>query len=176
MKIINILTAFLIVVAITGSASYGQCEQEAFIAEVNAAWIVTNYPLIKQAITNRLAECTNDLLALGLQFEYYRSAEVDYLSAKAAAQDFVLAVSNRVPEEVIEERDAMKLPIVIARQATPTNLPANQARTPEQIEYMHVEFPNAFPFINVYQILARRVKLIEEGSFIWGEGFVEPEE
>ena len=63
-------------------------------------------------------------------FEYYRSAEVNYLSAKAAAQAFVLAVSNRVPAEVIEERDVIGLPIVIARQATPTDLPANQARTP----------------------------------------------
>jgi len=40
---------------------------------------------------------------------------------------------------------------------------------------MHSTYPDAFPLIGTYQILAGRVKLIEEGSFIWGERFVEPE-
>lgn len=177
MKLNQMMVVVLMGIFIDGSTSYGECEQEEFIADVNAAWVATNYQLIKQAITNRLAECTNDLLAMGLLFEYYRSAEVDYLSAKAAAQAFVIAVSNRVPAEVTEERDIMGLPIVIARQATPSNLPpvSGQVRSPEQIEYMHSTYSDAFPFINIYQILAGRVKLQEEGKLIWGVGFVEPE-
>ena len=172
----HIMAVVLVVAVIAASISYGACEQELFIEEVNAAWVATNYPLIKQAITNRLAVCTNDLLALGLQFEYYISAEVDYLNSKAAAQAFVLAVSNRVPEEVNEKRIPLGLPIIVAWEPTPSNLPPvpDQARTSEQIEYMHNTYSNAFPHIGVYQILAGRVKLIEEGSFIWGEGFVEP--
>jgi hypothetical protein len=155
--------------------SFGECDSDTFVSEVNAAWVATNYPMIKQAITNRLAECSNDLLALGLLFEYYRSAEVDYFSAKAAAQEFVLAVSNRVPAEVIEKRVPMGLPILVAWQTSPTNIPVNQARTPEKVAYMHTTYYKAFPGISLYQTLAGRVEAIENGTFIWGEGFVEPE-
>ena len=168
----------LIVVAVCGPYTYGECESDEFIAEVNAAWIATNYPLIKQAITNRLAECTNDLLAMGLYFEYYMSAEVDYLSARAAAQAYVLSVSNRIPEEVNEKRIPMGLPISVAWDPVPTNLPPvpEQARTPAQIEYMHSTYSDGFPHVGVYQIVAGRVKLQEEGKLIWGVGFVDPEE
>jgi hypothetical protein len=178
MRMNKVIKIVLVLMVLSVTVSQAECDSAAFVEEVNAAWVATNYPLIKIAITNRLSECTNDLLALGLQFEYFRSAEVDYLSAKAAAQAFVLAVSNRVPDEVIEERDIMGLPIVIARQATPTNLPpvSGQVRTPEQVDYMHRTYPDAFPYISLYQILAGRVKLEEEGSFIWGVGFVDPEE
>lgn len=172
-----VILALMAVVPAVAS-SYAECEQDAFIEEVNTAWVATNYPLIKQAITNRLAICTNDLLALGIQFEYYISAEVNYTNAKAAAQAYVLAVSNRVPEEINEQRDLMKLPLVYAREAMPTNLPSvpEQARTPAQIEYMHSTYSDGFPHVGVYQIVAGRVKLQEEGKLIWGVGFVDPEE
>ena len=155
------------------SAGY---DADPFVQEVNAAWIATNYPLIKAAITNRLAENTNSLLALGLLFEYYRAAEVDYLNAKAAAQAFVIAVSNRVPAEIIEERAPMGLPIFISREAIPTNIPANQARPPDKVDYMHSEYSDSFPHMKQYQILDWRIGAIENGTFTWEDGMVDPEE
>lgn len=161
-----------------GINTFGESDKDIFINEVNAAWVATNYPLILQTITNRIAEYPDDLLALGLKYEYFLSAGVDYLSAKEAAQAYVQAVSNRVPEEIIEGRIGLGLPIKISREQTPTNLPPvpQQARTLAQVVEMHAEFSDAFPLINVYQMIEGRIKLIEEGSLIWGVGFVEPEE
>ena len=174
----KILLIVLFINMYVGIHTYGESEKDIFINEVNDAWVATNYPFILQTITNRLTEYPDDILALGLKYEYYLSAGVDYLSAKEAAQAYVLAVSNRVSEEITEERIGLGLPIKISREQTPTNLPPvpQQARTPEQVVEMHAEFSDAFPLINVYQMIEGRIKLIEEGSLIWGVGFVEPEE
>ena len=77
---ITIIASILFGVAVLAS-SFAECETSAFIEAVNSAWVATNYPLIKQAITNRLAECTNDLLAKGLYFEYFFSIETDFALA-----------------------------------------------------------------------------------------------
>ena len=179
MRLARIVIACLLIGISLPAISHAECnDTDAFIEAINAAWVSTNYPLILQTITNRLEEHPDDLLALGLKYEYFLSAGVDYLSAKEAAQAYILAVSNRVPEEINEKRVGLGLPIMIAREQIPTHLPPvpQQARTPEQVVQMHTEFPEAFPFMNVYQMIEGRIKLIEEGSLIWGVGFVESEE
>ncbi len=165
----------LVYFAVDGDGVSSGYDADPFVQEVNAAWMETNYPRIKTAITNRLAENTNDLLAMGLLFEYYRVAEVDYLAAKAAAQAYVLAVSNRVPEEIIKERVPMASPIHISRESNPTNLPYH-ARSPEKIEYMHKTYSNAFPHIKLFQILDWRIGATENGTFNWEVGPIDPEE
>ena len=165
----------LVYFAVNGDGVSAGYDADPFVQEVNAAWVETNYPRIKTAITNRLAGATNDILALGLLFEYYLSAEVDYLSAKAAAQTIVLAVSNRVPAEIIEKRVPMGLPIIISREANPTNLPY-RARTQEEIEYMHTTYSNAFPHMKLYQIFDWRIKATGNGTFTWENGPIDPEE
>lgn len=160
-----VILALMAVVPAVAS-SYAECEQDAFIEEVNTAWVATNYPLIKQAITNRLAICTNDLLALGLQYEYYVSAEVDYTNSKTSAEVFILAVSNRAPSEVNNRRVPLGLPITISRETMPTNIPPviEQARAEEQISHMHAEFSNEFPSIQLYQMLVGRIEALESGE------------
>lgn len=165
----------LVYFAVNGNGVSAGYDADPFVQEVNAAWVATNYPLIKTAITNRLAGATNDLLALGLLYEFYRVAEVDYLSAKAAAHNFVLAVSNRVPDEINENRTPFGGAILISREANPTNLPY-RARTPEEIEYMHTAYSNAFPHMKLYQIFDWRIKATGNGTFTWENGPIDPEE
>ena len=173
MKTKNIAIAILAFVLSATSASFGESDSEAFVDEVNAAWIATNYSLIKQAITNRLAECTNDILAKGLYFEYFFSIETDFALGQEKAAELIAAVSNRVPDEVAEKREPLGVPIAILQMTTSSNYPTG---TPARMEYLHNTYPNAFPHIMLYQVLAGRVEAIENGSFIWGEGFVEPEQ
>ena len=167
----NIHSTILVVALLAFNSSFGECEPEAFIADVNAAWSITNYSMIKQAITNRLALCTNDILAKGLMFEYYFLIEPDYSLGQHAASQLITAVSNRIPAEVAERREPLGLPMAVLQMTTSSNYPTF---TPARMEYLHSTHPDAFPHIMLYQVLSGRIEAIENGEFIWGEGFVEP--
>lgn len=167
----NIHSTILVVALLALNSSFGECEPEAFIADVNAAWSITNYSMIKQAITNRLALCTNDILAKGLMFEYYFLIEPDYSLGQQAASQLITAVSNRIPAEVAERREPLGLPMAVLQMTTSSNYPTF---TPARMEYLHSTYPDAFPHIMLYQVLSGRIEAIENGEFIWGEGFVEP--
>ncbi len=57
----------------------------------------------------------------------------------------------------------MDIPIMVSQMATPTNLPANQSKTIEQMQYMHKRYPAEFPHLNLFQLLIKRVESIESG-------------
>jgi hypothetical protein len=168
---LSALMEFFIFTTALASISVGATNLASFENEVNAAWTATNYSMIKQAITNRLALCTNDILAKGLMFEYYFSIEPDYSLGQKAASQLITAVSNRIPAEVAEKREPLGLPMAVLQMTTSSNYPTF---TPERMEYLHSTYPDAFPHIILYQVLSGRIEAIENGEFIWGEGFVEP--
>ena len=66
------------------ASSFAECETNAFIEAVNSAWVSSNYTLLEQTLTNRVTECTNDILAKGLLYEYYDDIGVNFYKAKAA--------------------------------------------------------------------------------------------
>lgn len=171
----NTIRIVLVILTIASASliSYGECDSIAFIEEVNSAWVASNYPLIINAITNRLAECTNDLLAMGLYFEYYFSVQTDFTLGQEKASEFITAVSNRVPAEVTEKRVPLGVPISVMQMSTSSNYPVS---TPARLEYLHNTYPVEFPHLTLYKILDGRVEAIENGTFVWGVGFVDPEE
>lgn len=168
---LSALMVYFVYATASTSISLGATNSASFENEVNAAWRATNYSMIKQAITNRLAVCTNDILAKGLMFEYYFLIEPDYSLGQQAASQLITAVSNRIPAEVAERREPLGLPMAVLQMTTSSNYPAF---TPARMEYLHSTYPDAFPHIMLYQVLSGRIEAIENGEFIWGEGFVEP--
>jgi hypothetical protein len=144
--------------------SFAECETNTFIEAVNAAWVSSNYTLLEQTLTNRVTECTNDILAKGLLYEYYDDIGVEFYKAKAAAVAFVSAVSNRAPSEVMHKRSPLGLPVLLAEMPPPTNFPSNQAKTYEQMQSMHNEFQEEFPFIGLFQGLILRMEAVESGK------------
>ncbi len=153
----------LALVIVPPGISSGECETESFVSEVNAAWVATNYTSLEQTLTKRVAECTNDLLAKGLLYEYYGDICVDYYKALDAATAFVAAVSNRAPSEVIHKRSPLGLPVLLIQMPIPTNFPASQSKTPEQMQFMHNEFQSEFPFLGLYRDLILRMEAVESG-------------
>lgn len=138
-------------------------DTNAFLNSVNSAWISTNYALLEQTLSNRVTDCTNDLLAKGLLYEYYDTICIDYYKARAAASAFILATSNRMPSEIIHRRDPMELPLLLCELPIPTNFPTDQSKTPEQMQYLHRRYSDAFPHLISYQSLMYRIEAIEQG-------------
>ncbi|MCO5069306.1 MAG: hypothetical protein M9910_11600 [Kiritimatiellae bacterium] len=135
------------------------CDKESFASAINQAWVQTNYAQIRQVVDDRLTVCTNDLLGLGLSFGYYFWAGVDFTNAQLAAQQFVVAVSNRAPHEVTQPGSFMDHVKSIADMAAPSSFPTNQARSADQIQYLHtVAYPTNFPEINLYVDFVSRVE------------------
>lgn len=135
------------------------CDKQTFVTAINQAWVQTNYTQIRSIIDTRLTSCTNDLLGLVLNFGYYEWAEVDFTNAQVSAQIFVDAVSNRAPHEVTDPGIIMDNVKSMAEMDTPLSFPTNQARTTDQIIYLHTrEFPSNFPMINLYLDFVSRVE------------------
>lgn len=69
---------------------HAECsDTNTFLDSVNSAWVSSNYTLLEQVLTNRVAECTNDILAKGLLYEYYDDICVDFYKARDAASEFI---------------------------------------------------------------------------------------
>lgn len=135
------------------------CDKQSFVTAVNQAWVQTNYAQIRLVVDDRLSACTNDLLGQGLNFGYYFWAGVDFTNAQVAARQFVVAVSNRAPHEVMQPGIIMAHVKSIADMATPSSFPTNQSRRPDQIQYLHaVAYPTNFPEINLYVDFVSRVE------------------
>ncbi|HRZ13721.1 MAG TPA: hypothetical protein P5567_14860 [Kiritimatiellia bacterium] len=138
------------------------CDKEPFLSAVNEAWVQTNYAQIHQIVDDRLSACTNDLFGLCLNYGYYFWARVDFTNAQMAAQQFVLAVSNRAPHEVMQPGIVMDHIKSVADMAAPVSIPTNQARSEEQIQYLHtVAYPTNFPEIYLYLEFVSRVETNE---------------
>ena len=173
MKIARIVIACLLIGISLPAISHAECnDTNAFLEAVNSAWVASNYTLLEQVLTNRVAECTNDILAKGLVFKFYEDICIDFYKARAAATEFILAVSNRVPDEVIHRRIPMGLPLLLCEMPIPTNFPADQSKTPEQMQFLHNEFPDAFPFLRIYKALMYRMEAVENG--LVPDGYFEP--
>ena len=140
-----------------------ECETNIFLETVNAAWSASNYIQLEATLTNRVVACTNDIMAKGLLYEYYNNIDVDFFSARNAAMAFITAVSNRMPAEVIHKRTPLEMAISLVEMPIPTNFPANQSKTPEQMQYMHYWNPAAFPELELYQMLIDRINALESG-------------
>lgn len=164
MKTYRDITAIVLLSLALQEQAHATCETNAFVESVNATWVATNYTLLKQTITNRLVECTNDILALGLLYEYYDNICVDFYNARSAASSFVVAVSNRLPSEITYERVPVGEAISLAQMPTPTNFPANQSKTPEQMQFLHEWYPAKFPHIDLYLLLIKRIEGVEAGT------------
>lgn len=154
----RISTAALLLV-LSGCCTHAQtCDVQSFISSVNQDWRATNYSGIFASITNRLNNCTNDLMALGLKYTYYVWAEVDFTNAQLSARTFVAAVSNQAPEEVNQPWTLMTSAKAMAEMTPPSPFPTNQARSAGQINYLHTrEFPTNYPEIDLLYELVTRV-------------------
>ena len=173
MKIARIVIACLLIGISLPAISHAECnDTNAFLEAVNSAWVASNYTLLEQVLTNRVAECTNDILAKGLVYQFYDDTCIDFYKARAAATEFILAVSNRVPDEVIHRRIPMELPLLLCEMPIPTNFPADQSKTPAQMQFLHNEFPDAFPFLRIYRELMWRMEAVENG--LVPDGYFEP--
>lgn len=143
---------------------YAECsDTNLFIQAVNSAWVASNYTLLEQVLTNRVADCTNDLLAKGLLYQYYDDISIDFYKARAAASDFILSTSNRMPTEVIHKRAPLGMALLLVEMPIPTNFPADQSKTPEQMQFLHDEYPENYPSLILYQSLMFRIEAIEQG-------------
>lgn len=152
-----LLASFTGLVAVSGLAQ--DCDKQILVNSVNEQWVQTNYTQIRQLIDDRLATCTNDLLGLVLNFGYYFWAEVDFTNAQTAARQFVAAVSNIAPQELAEPGIFMDHVKSIADMASPSSFPTNQARSTDQVQYLHtVAYPANFPQINLYVDFVSRVE------------------
>ena len=157
----NTAIAGIIFIVLVQTPSFAECETKTFIEAVNTAWSSTNYTLLEQILTNRVAECTNDILAKGLLCEYYGNVCVDFNKARSAATEFIMATSNRMPSEVIHKRAPLESAISLVEMPVPTNFPADQSKTPEQMEHLHQWNPETFPYLRTYQSLMFRIEAIE---------------
>ena len=163
MRIFSFIIMGVLICSLLKQQVRAECNTNTFIEAVNSAWVTTNYILLKEIITNRVAECTNDILAMGLVYEYYDDIDVDFFRARDAAVAFVSAVSNRMPSEVLHRRIPMDVPIMLAQMETPTNFPANQTKTAEQMQHLHYWYPKEFPHLGLFQMLVTRIESLESG-------------
>lgn len=163
MKIVVSIILSMVFIVLFQTSSFAGCDTNDFIVTVNSAWVSSNYALLEQTLTNRVAECDNDILAKGLLYEYYDNICVDYFKARDAAIDFIIATSNRMPSEVIHRRIPLELAISLVEMPVPTNFPANQSKTPAQMQYLHNWHVNAFPYVGIYQELISRIEAVESG-------------
>lgn len=153
--------AIAIGLCLLGLVSVGladDCGVSNFVQSVNEEWVSRDYPGIRQLIDTRQSLCTNDLLSLAMNFCYYFWAEVDFSNAQSAALAFVATVSNRAPDEVNQPGVFMASVKSIAEMTPPSTFPTNQARTADQIDYLHEqEYPTSFPDIDLVVELVTRV-------------------
>jgi hypothetical protein len=159
MKTAKTIISSILFGLIIQASCFAECETNTFIEAVNTAWSSTNYTLLEQILTNRVAECTNDILAKGLLYEYYDDVCIDFHKARSAA--FIMATSNRMPSEVIHKRAPLESAIFLVEMPIPTNFPADQSKTPVQMEHMHQWNPETFPYLRTYQSLMFRIEAIE---------------
>ena len=159
-KLIPIIS-ITVFIALVQASSFAECDANDFIDVVNSAWVSSNYTLLEQILTNRVTECTNDILAKGLLYEYYDNICIDYFKARDAAIDFIIATSNRMPSEVIHRRIPLELAISLVEMPVPTNFPPSQSKTPSQMQYLHDWHTNSFPYVGLYQELISRIEAVE---------------
>ena len=165
MKIAATLITGLLIGINFQANSHAECnDTNTFLEAVNSAWVSSNYNLLEQILTNRVAECTNDLLAKGLKYQFYDDISIDFYKARAAASEFILATSNRMPAEVIHRRAPLELALLLCEMPIPTNFPADQSKTSEQMQFLHDEYPEKYPSLILYQSLMFRIEAIETGQ------------
>lgn len=132
------------------------CEVPPFVEGVNQEWVIRDYPAILALIDDRLLNCTNDILALGLKFEYYGWAVVSLAQAQAAASNFLAAVQVKAPDELTSPTALTQYVLSVVNITAPTNY-VDTLRTSNQVEYVHNTYSSAFPRIQRYVDFAERL-------------------
>lgn len=159
----TVLSIIFLMMPVTHLA-YGQCGTTDFISEINSAWVASNHPLVRQVITNNIAECTNDLMATGLLYVYYQMIEPDVTNARNAAIAYVMAVSNRMPSEILHRRVPVDMPLIIAQASQSTNSPTNSLSAAERMQHLHYWDSNEFPYLKLFLIQMKRIEALESGE------------
>ncbi len=89
-KYSKVVAVFFCFVVLSVNISRGDA-MYTFVTNVNSAWASTNYAQILQIINDRLAQDSDDILALGAKQAYYIICDVNISNAHAAAHAFTNA-------------------------------------------------------------------------------------
>ncbi len=96
----KIIAVFLCMVVFQSNASKGD-SMRTFVTNVNSAWVSTNYSQILQVINDRLAQDSNDILALGTKQWYYFSCDLNISNAHVAAHALTNAAHQTGRADII---------------------------------------------------------------------------
>lgn len=77
-----------------------------------------------------------------------------------------------MPAEVIHKRAPLELAISLVEMPIPTNFPADQSKTPAQMQHLHKWHPDSFPYLRSYKGLMFRIEAIETGQVT--NGYYDP--
>jgi hypothetical protein len=123
---------------------------QTFISDLNAKWIARDYNGLKQVFESRLAQNSNDLVALMLKAEYYTSIELNMAVARSTADRIGTVMNSLVWTSDPFARAALNA----MRDSTYSTNEAIAAGylyglNSNQVEQLHTESPTNFPITSI---------------------------
>lgn len=128
-----------------------------FMENINSNWAARNYEGMKNVITNRLVNITNDLPALIAKADYYTTIELNMVEASNAVC-VIKSLTNSLSWEGNEWEAGVLEAIVVSVESPEQSMQDGCVfgLSPAELEQAHQEFPTNHPltiFLPRYAII-----------------------